>query len=223
MTPSEEIISKLEKSNEHLRQSVEQHRRKIHLIQEALLQMGDCAVVPTDHALADLASVETKFIANANVTILAFGGMLTQLGMPPREFFKSIEKEHCNIIFVKDFFQNWYQNGVMGLSHNLPETVTALQKIIPSSTTNLRTLGTSSGGFAAIYFGACLGADRIVAFGPQTKVKPRDFEKFGSIDSRVSEYDFGDENSDLAKVISSIEKFEGKIDIYFAQNNCDDK
>ena len=72
-----------------------------------------------------------------------------------------------NRILVRDTANFWYQHGVSGLGRDADEVAAALRdwiaRLRPRS---VSTLGQSMGGYAAILFGALLGADRVLAFGP---------------------------------------------------------
>lgn len=107
--------------------------------------------------------------------LIAFGGIASRLdGIPPFEFLSALNAHAARRIFVRDLDQCWYQRGVRGASSTLAETTTALHALVDASApSRLVTLGTSAGGFAAIFFGAALGADRALAFGPQTFTSTR--------------------------------------------------
>lgn len=72
-----------------------------------------------------------------------------------------------NRILLRDTANLWYQHGVSDLGRDADEVAGALrgwiERLRPSS---VNTVGQSMGGYAAILFGALLGADRVLAFGP---------------------------------------------------------
>lgn len=107
--------------------------------------------------------------------LIAFGGIASQFGgVPPFEFLSALNAHAARRIFVRDLDQCWYQRGVRDASTTLAETTTALRALIDASAPRrLVTLGTSAGGFGAIYFGCALGADHVLAFGPQTFTSTR--------------------------------------------------
>ena len=78
-----------------------------------------------------------------------------------------------NRILLRDTANLWYQHGVSGLGCDADEVALALRawiaRLRPSS---VNTLGQSMGGYAAILFGALLGADRVLAFGPLSYLRP---------------------------------------------------
>jgi hypothetical protein len=211
------LIRKLnlqEKQIEHL-------RAKVFTLQEALIRSN----VPTcglNHSLAPISPIISRVFPDARTTVIAFGGMITRLGMPPAEFLKTFIAKNINTFFLKDFHQCWYQQGLLGLSNNATDTVELIKKQIPSHQEKIYTVGTSAGGFAAIFFGILLGVDKIIAFGPQTIVTKPLFQKFKGLDSRITDINFGDELLDLKKLLETTQ-YNGSIHIHYAINNRIDK
>lgn len=106
------------------------------------------------------------------MTLVAFGGIRGGVGIPPYEFFRVTDDLPVRRIFVRDLDQVWYLQGIRGLGGTLPEAASALREmIVPSA--RVVTTGNSAGGFAAIAFGALLGADEVHAFSPQTALDRR--------------------------------------------------
>ncbi|SHN49021.1 hypothetical protein [Desulfovibrio litoralis] len=76
-----------------------------------------------------------------------------------------------NLIFVRDMYDAWYLKGLAFLTNDVPDTVLYLRKKInelEKESSNIFTIGCSSGGYASLLFGYLLGAKRIIAFAPQT-------------------------------------------------------
>jgi hypothetical protein len=89
--------------------------------------------------------------------------------MAPFEFLSVLGSGDTGRVFVRDLDQCWYQRGVRGLSTDLAGTTAALRGVVDAAAPGrVVTVGTSAGGFAAMYFGCELGADLALAFGPQT-------------------------------------------------------
>lgn len=191
-------------------------RLKAFSMQRAILHLSGEVAAPHDHPLAELTPIETRLQPGATTTIFAFGGLRTQLGIPPKEFFRSFEDKPVNVLFVKDFQQCWYMQGLLGASRDLASTAQVLRDLTPAGTERIRTIGNSAGGFAAIHFGLALGADRVLAFGPQTTVSPEDFKHFAATDSRIEEMDFDDGSLDLAQTLARYPDFSGRIDLYYS-------
>ncbi|MGI3168504.1 tetratricopeptide repeat protein [Pseudooceanicola sp. C21-150M6] len=74
-----------------------------------------------------------------------------------------------NIIYIKDRKNQWYNRGVIGLGDDIPSVAISLQKLIAKNGfSQVRCLGTSMGGYAALLFGMELKASSILAMAPQT-------------------------------------------------------
>lgn len=124
-------------------------------------------------------------LRGAETTLLSFAGMRQVIGVPRAEFFKTLSgSERYNIIFLKDFNQAWYQCGLFGITNGVEDTVEYLKSVIPHSTKRLITLGSSSGGYAAILYGCLLGAEKTISFAPQTFLNEEVFKRFKNIDSK---------------------------------------
>lgn len=104
---------------------------------------------------------------------LFFGGIASNLGMPPFEFFNASKVVDDSRMFIRDFGQVWYHAGLPGFSDDIPSTVEyfrgELERIAPE---NIVIVGNSMGGFAAILFATLLGRGRVIAFAPQTYIGP---------------------------------------------------
>lgn len=126
-----------------------------------------------EHQVAD--DDETGFLADLGdddrPVLVAFGGLNKRLGlgMPPFEFFGLLQDFDCGKIYIRDLDQVFYQRGVRGLGDSIPAAADELKKVLAGRGT-VAFVGNSSGGFAALMFGALVGADRVVAFSPQTFV-----------------------------------------------------
>lgn len=158
---------------------------------------------------------------DSSKTLLAFGGMSAGLSMPPKEFFKSLSSDDINIIFIKDFKQCWYQNGLLGKSHDIDTTIAYLRTIIPKTTKTLITLGASAGGYAAIRFGIPLNADRIMAFSPQTLIDKETASVFSKSCLRHLNFD-DDNNLDLLKFFEKTH-MKNNIEVYYGKHNNRDR
>jgi len=157
---------------------------------------------------------------NSSKTLLAFGGMASGISMPPKEFFQSLSNSDINIIFIKDFKQCWYQNGLLGKSKDIDSTISYLSSIIPPTTKTLVTLGASAGGYAAIRFGIPLKADRIMAFSPQTFIDEETASVFSK--SSLRHLKFDDDNLDLRKIFKRY-NMQDNIEVYYGKHNNRDR
>jgi len=107
-------------------------------------------------------------VRDATVTLVAFAGIRGGLGIAPYEFLRSTEGLGARRILVRDLDQVWYLRGIRGLAGTLPAAAAALGDEVGEG--RLVVTGNSAGGFAAIAFGALLGADEVHAFSPQTAI-----------------------------------------------------
>lgn len=110
---------------------------------------------------------------NSNHLIVSFGSQIKSFGkMPPFEFLRFLNKHYPTYDkhFYIDMHQNWYQNGIQGITSSIEETVIYLKNEISKYHT-VTFIGTSSGGYAAILFGSLLFVDKVIAFYPQTILK----------------------------------------------------
>jgi len=72
-----------------------------------------------------------------------------------------------NRILVRDTANLWYQHGVAGLGADVDSVAASLRQLIGQiGPASVSTVGQSMGAYAAILFGALLGADKVLAFGP---------------------------------------------------------
>lgn len=105
--------------------------------------------------------------------VISFSGMgIAGDGKPVYAFSGLSNRYGVNQILLRDQFQVWFLNGVMGASTNVATTVSFLRELIvdinPSRTL---TIGSSAGGFSAMLYGSLLGVDRVIAINPQTLLK----------------------------------------------------
>jgi hypothetical protein len=214
-TAADRRVAQLNKKFRHLQE-------KFHSLHSAFVTHADMGVVSLDHPSAELAPVEVSIDPEATLTVLAVAGMALRIGMAPREFHGALSGQKCNFIFIKDFKQAWYQNGLLGLSSNIDETAEYLQTIIPANTEELRVIGSSAGGFGAIHLGVRLGAQKILAFGPQTKIGPRVFKQFETVDSVRGNYDFLARNNDLQNLFKDRPNFQGEVHVIYGAGNARD-
>jgi len=170
---------------------------------------------------AEIFPVETRLSPESPVRVIAFGSMGTAFGLPPKQFFQALGQHDCEIVFLKDFRQCWYQKGLLGLTSSVEETADFLRRMIESDGRPVSMVGASSGGFAAILFGCLLGARKVVAFSPQTRVTRRVFGKFRTEDSRIEDMDFDAAHTDLRRVAEEHSP-RGRIDLYYSTGSAYD-
>ena len=131
------------------------------------------APVPEARFRRDLESPEVPLSADmavdSSALLLAFGGMVGRIGIPPFEFFSLAGTIPVKRLFVRDLRQAWYHRGVPHHGRTLAEVAASLRRLIaPHHLERLVVAGTSAGGYAALVFGTLLGADTVLCFAPQT-------------------------------------------------------
>lgn len=113
--------------------------------------------------------VSESLIAGSGKLFLFFGGVVGKIGMPPFEFYRSAGLLDYSRIFLRDASQAWYQRGLPGIGASAQEVgAYLLARIEESGASEIRFVGNSMGGYAALMFCAMLGRGRAIAFAPQT-------------------------------------------------------
>lgn len=103
-------------------------------------------------------------------TVFAFAGLGDGLQIPVAEFKRTLAGIGLETLFVKDLFGTWYQRGLPGIASCRTEVAAALAARFADRPRPWYVMGASAGGFAAITFGAGMGADAILALSPRTRV-----------------------------------------------------
>lgn len=112
--------------------------------------------------------------------LIAFGGMAGQIGMPPFEFFKATGGIPVKRLFVRDLHQAWYHRGIPGHGDTLEQAAAALSELVAGyGVRRLVVAGNSAGGYAALSFGALLGAHTALSFAPQSTLELDDLAAMG--------------------------------------------
>lgn len=194
--------------------------RKLHSLHETLLRMNAREAPPeVNDPLAASYPIERRLRAPEDPTILAFAGQALVPGMPRHEFWSMLDPRPANVFLVKDFLQCAYQQGLLGLSADVPSTAALLRGLLPAGQRRLATMGSSAGGFAAILFGVLLGADRILTFGPQTIITAKVFDHYDNQQSTFADVvKNGRDWLDLAALLRANPGFGGQIRLYYAQD-----
>ncbi len=101
--------------------------------------------------------------------LLAFGGLVGQIGIPPFEFFSLTAQIPVKRLFVRDLHQAWYHRGIPGYGSGPAQVGDALGRLLAQQEIErLVVAGASAGGYAALLFGTLLGAEEVLCFAPQT-------------------------------------------------------
>jgi hypothetical protein len=119
----------------------------------------------------DAEPVELALDSPSQTLLVAFGGIAAQFGIPPFEFARLAGSLEVKQALIRDPRQAWYHRGLPGYGDDLMSLRDPLQAIVErSGATRTVFVGVSAGGYAALLFGSLLGADAVLAFGPQTTI-----------------------------------------------------
>lgn len=83
-----------------------------------------------------------------------------------RHFFEP-HSTSTDLLFIKDWKNQWYNRSLSGLGHNHAEVTSTLRAKLDGYE-SVSTFGSSMGGYAALMFGDAIGARRVIAASPQT-------------------------------------------------------
>ncbi len=107
--------------------------------------------------------------SDSRTLLLAFGGLVGQIGIPPFEFFSLTAQVPVKRLFVRDLRQAWYHRGIPRYGSGVPQVADALRPLLARQEVDrLVVAGASAGGYAALLFGTLLGAEEVLCFAPQT-------------------------------------------------------
>lgn len=155
-------------------------------------------------------------------TIVAFGGNAMKLGLPAAEFSKHLTSRGLAVVFIKDFYQAWYQRGLIGMSSDITSTIDVVCKLNQEWRSD-RFIGTSAGGYAAILFGCKSAAKEIIAFAPQTVLNHDNVKIFSSQDTRLQEV-LKINNKDFLDLLPIVESHQqSTVHIHYGCRNVSDK
>lgn len=107
-------------------------------------------------------------------TMIAFGGVNGRLGgIPPFEFVRISSVSDLRRVFVRDPRERYYHAPIRGLGATIPSAARTIMELRGDGP--LLLVGNSAGGYAALLFGAIVGADAVLAFSPLTTVRASDY------------------------------------------------
>lgn len=154
--------------------------------------------------------------------IVCFGGMMSKMdGILPFEFLTFLNRTYddINLYFYIDKHQNWYHNGIAGISNDIDSTVIYLKEKI-SIYKNVIFLGVSAGGYAALLFGSLCNVNTVIAFIPRTYIinpKNEYYRDINSVINNKTKYiiygDMSERNINSDHHISQCERLIGNVEI----------
>lgn len=113
---------------------------------------------------------------NDSILIVAFTGGVGKLMVPVFEFFETTKTLGCSRILLRDQYRRYYQRVIDEQRPDFDSLIAYLKdEIARLSPKHVFCIGTSQGGYAAIFAGHLLRADYVHAFSPQTSADRIDF------------------------------------------------
>jgi predicted esterase YcpF (UPF0227 family) len=130
--------------------------------------------------VSQLTPINEHWVPGSKKLFLFFGGLVGSIGMPPFEFYRAANILNDNKIFFRDVSQAWYQRGLPGIGENAHAIGDYLHsRIEQSGAEEIRFIGNSMGGYAALMFCAMLGRGKAIVFSPQTFICPNKRQSLG--------------------------------------------
>lgn len=113
------------------------------------------------------AQVQIVGVEGADTTIVIFGGIDFGLSSLPFGYVDALLSTYrANVVYLRDFNFRAYFEGISSLASSAEQTLDRLREILERlGTRRTITIGYSVGGFAAIRYGARLGAEAAISFG----------------------------------------------------------
>lgn len=103
--------------------------------------------------------------------VIVFTGLADQAQMPIVTFDRNLAALGASAIYMRDRSRYLFLNGVPGIAEDRDAAIAMLRGLIAEiAPTRLITLGSSSGGHAAVGYGISLGADAIIGFSAATNL-----------------------------------------------------
>jgi Flp pilus assembly protein TadD len=116
-------------------------------------------------------SVQIVKVDDAVTTLVVFTGFIRGLSHLPLPYLDSLLADYrANVIYLRDMPARGYLTGVAGLGTDVPSTVARLRQITTELGVRTVTLGASLGGFAAIRYGARIGAETAMSLAGPTRL-----------------------------------------------------
>ncbi|MCW1430795.1 hypothetical protein OLX23_16920 [Novosphingobium sp. JCM 18896] len=110
---------------------------------------------------------------HANAPLVVSFAFVSWESLPAFDFVGRVQKMSAatqrpiNCLYLRDSANLWYQHGIAGLGRNVHETAARIRQLIEAvRPTSVTMVGQSMGAYAAVLYGALLGVDRVLAFGP---------------------------------------------------------
>ena len=116
--------------------------------------------------------VQVLIPAHATTVVVVFSGLDHGWALNFSELSALLAPMDVGLMFLQDFQRDFYLCGIAALAPDYAGTVEALRRLLPRPGLRLFCLGVSGGGFAALHYGAALGAERSLLVAAQTNGAP---------------------------------------------------
>jgi tetratricopeptide (TPR) repeat protein len=108
---------------------------------------------------------------SSTTTLLVFTGLADRTGMPIALLDRYLATLDISVVYLRDFSRFLFNKGVLSVASDYPESIRYLENLVGGlGTTQLMTLGSSAGSFAAIRYGVEMGAVNILGFSAPTNI-----------------------------------------------------
>jgi hypothetical protein len=121
-------------------------------------------------------------VDNCNTLMVSFGSVDSGFGMPRHNFVRVTKNIKVNKVFLIDQHKTWFNEGInneINSSEKLSYYLNTLIKTYGKYYTLF--YGYSMGGYAALWYGAVLNVDKVLAFSPQTFISKKLRHKYGDL------------------------------------------
>jgi hypothetical protein len=106
--------------------------------------------------------------------LICFSGNAHRVMMPWPVFLQHIDVKRADVVYLRTVKNRGYRSGIRGLADDLAESIDALERLVECRTyRKVSVMGTSGGGLPAILAALRLGADAVLAAGPNSPADER--------------------------------------------------
>lgn len=163
---------------------------------------------------------------DSQTAIVSFAGRKGMKGgIPTFEFSSIMSGIHAHKIYLRDPHKIWYQKGIPGIGNDIDEIAEWLDAFLNRCGARRTVfIGNSAGGYAALVLGALLSADRVHAFGPQTRLTdPKDSHTEDGIQKMMDDPETTKQYLNVKDLLKDYKPSTlPHINIYYAKHNSID-
>jgi len=154
--------------------------------------------------------------------LVSFGGVWDTGAVPGFEFVSKASSLPGSTLFLTDIDQVWYQKGIRSVGPSIESVAAYLHDVISDHGVNRVVMtGNSAGGYAALLFGALVGADAVHAFSPQTElIRPEHgyfLDKLSNARDAAADPAWLDLRRALTKRIPACRRAEPKLYLHYSR------